>query len=150
VEYKGVYQLHDEVIKGVWEACCRSGPKWAYFRAGLERSGADLERSWAQRVPSSVRTRGWLSLFVGTSAGLENLPMPHFVGVTRPPLSEPWWIYCTRFPDDPSPEVDPLRLMTPKPYQNRRGRTPVREREREPTRPRVNPGDLCRTKPPLS
>ena len=58
---------------------------------------------------------GWpgrLSLFVGTSAGLENPPMPHLVVVYRPALTALWLIYWAVQPDRQISEVDPLQLIT--------------------------------------
>ena len=53
--------------------------------------------------------------------------MPHFVGVLKALLSELWWIYWACFPDAPSPETDPLHLLTYTTYQNRGGRPFKRE-----------------------
>ena len=66
---------------------CRSWPDGGSFRAGLDQSGA----------------------------GLENLPLQHSVGITRPLLSEPWVIYRANHRDGVGPEVGPLWLLAPIP-----------------------------------
>ena len=57
-----------------------------------------------------------------------NPPTPHFVGVLRALLSEPWWIHWGGFAADSTPEKDLLRRMTQYPYQKPGGAPPATER----------------------
>jgi hypothetical protein len=63
-----------------------------------------------------------------TSFGILPRCASHFVGVYRAPLSALRSVYWASFPNDSSPDVDPLRLPAPIPYRRQGWRPPHNEK----------------------